>query len=1077
MLTSVDISKNTKITRLQVDLNKLISLNLKNGNNTILDRKYTNFNKNPNLTCILVDDMTYSNTNWSNLKDATAKYSLDCTPEFVKIPDSNFEKKLIDLGIDTGNPDGQVLKSKISTLTFLNVEKSDITDLTGIEDFTELQYLIFSSNKVSSVDLSKNLMLETLWLDDNNITTLDISKNIKLRMLISQKNQISSIDLSQNISLSDLGISNNKLTELNLTNNKQLKYLNASANQLTNLDLSQNNKLEVVYINDNQLESVNLKNGNNTLIPGQRSSLDLTNNLNLKCILVDDIKYADNNWSSSKDATASFSTDCLPTYTLIPDVNFEQKLISLGLDSGATDGKVLTSNISAVKEMNLYYSNISDLTGIENFKALDSLNVMSNKLTRLDVSKNLSLKYLLANHNNLTEIDLSKNVALENLVISNNSLKAIDVSKNLNLQYFTCSSNQITDIDVSNNKQLRLLWCERNQLTSLDVSKNTSLSTILCSENPLLTNVNLKNGNNGSMQLESYVINFSKNPLLKCIVVDNAIYSNEKWSAFKDATASYSTVDCAAVTAIPDPAFEDKLIALKIDNDGKNGTVLNSSISSVTSLNVLASNIKDLTGIKGFTSLQTLNCSGNQLSALDISQNKSLTSLDCSSNKLVSLNLKNGNNKNFTNNSNFTKNLDLSCIQVDDQAYSNQNWTSFKDNTANYNVDCTSYTTLVDTNFEQKLIDLGIDKDGLNGKIATADISKITSLDLSNSNITDLSGLENFTALTYLDCDNNNLTSIDVSKNTLLTKLSLNNNKLTSLDVTANTELFNLAFSNNQISSIDLSQNKKVHYVIADQNLLTSIDFSANPELEIIYCGQNNLTSLNVSNLPNLKDLNCIYTNISQLDVTSNPKLENLYFNNAKLTTLDLSKNPLLKRLNVSNNQLTTLDISHNPLLELIFVEFNPLVSLNVKNGNNKNFILPTKTGKKTATPIYTSFLNNLKLSCIQVDDVEFSNTNWTGIKDQTATYSSTCKSLGLEDSVFDKAAIYPNPTKGEVNILNVAVEKVTVYNSAGQLVRSFTLNVSDLNNQIDLSGLPRGVYYLYLINQDAASAKKIVVE
>ena len=35
-------------------------------------------------------------------------------------------------------------------------------------------------------------------------------------------------------------------------------------------------------------------------------------------------------------------------YTPIPDVNFENKLISLGIDSGTPDGKVLTANVAGL---------------------------------------------------------------------------------------------------------------------------------------------------------------------------------------------------------------------------------------------------------------------------------------------------------------------------------------------------------------------------------------------------------------------------------------------------------------------------------------------------------------------------------------------------------------------------------------------------------------------------------------------------------------------------------------------------------------------------------------------------------
>ncbi|MFQ6600295.1 leucine-rich repeat domain-containing protein [Flavobacterium sp. C3NV] len=720
-----------------------------------------------------------------------------------------------------------------------------------------------------------------------------------------------------------------------------------------------------------------------------------------------------------------------PEYTLIPDLNFENALISLGIDSGIPDGKVLTSNISTVKELNVNAKSISDLTGIQNFKSLTNLSCSSNKLTELDVTNNTALIFLSVGYNNITSLNvskngaltslhfpynqvtsidvsnnpilgtlyfsrnfvtnlnLSKNSALTNLQCDYNLLKTIDVSKNTALIELVCEGNQITDLDissntllkglyfnlnqltnlnvskntelttlqcasnkltsldVSNNTALTLLYCDSNQLINLDVSKNTALKNIKCSSNQL-TSLNLKNGNNANFGK----INFINNPNLTCILVDNVNYSNENWNTAKDATATFNINCSQEYTLIPDPNFEERLIMLGIDKDGKNGKVLNTSISKIDHLYVGKYSIKDLTGISGFTSLRGLTVSENELTSLDLSKNTLLDTLDCSKNKLRTLNLKNGNNKNFySNRSNFSDNPDLTCIQVDDVAYSNANWATIKDASATFDTNCPiEYVTLPDSNFEQKLIDLGIDTDGLNGKITITDVSFITSLDLSNTNIKDITGIENFTALTTLD------------------------------------------LSNNQI------------------------------------------------------------------------------------TTLDLSKNVLLETLNVSSNQITTLDLSKNVNLRIVYVVNNPLISLNLKNGNNKNFVLPVETGKKSAS-LYTSFLGLTTLGCIQVDDADYSNANWSKIKEANTTYSNTCKSLGIEDNTFDKVAIYPNPTKGEVNISNIKVEKATVYNSLGQLVRTFILDSSNSNNTINLSGLPKGVYYIYLINQDAASAKKIIVE
>ena len=107
-------------------------------------------------------------------------------------------------------------------------------------------------------------------------------------------------------------------------------------------------------------------------------------------------------------------------------------------------------------------------------------------------------------------------------------------------------------------------------------------------------------------------------------------------------------------------------------------------------------NIADLTGIEEFSSLTELNCRGNQIPIIDVSNNTSLTFFDCSYNQLtdidissnpnidtficnsnfqlISLDIKNSNNINMTNVV-MSQNPNLSCINVDDTTWSNFNWT------------------------------------------------------------------------------------------------------------------------------------------------------------------------------------------------------------------------------------------------------------------------------------------------------------------------------------------------------------------------------------------------------------------
>ena len=91
-LTSLDVSNNTALTQLGCEVNQLTSLDLRNGNNQNL----LNFNvtSNPNLTCINVDDVTYSTNNWTNI-DAQHYFSTNCLHQCLTyVPDDNFEAYL-----------------------------------------------------------------------------------------------------------------------------------------------------------------------------------------------------------------------------------------------------------------------------------------------------------------------------------------------------------------------------------------------------------------------------------------------------------------------------------------------------------------------------------------------------------------------------------------------------------------------------------------------------------------------------------------------------------------------------------------------------------------------------------------------------------------------------------------------------------------------------------------------------------------------------------------------------------------------------------------------------------------------
>ena len=179
---------------------------------------------------------------------------------------------------------------------------------------------------------------------------------------------------------------------------------------------------------------------------------------------------------------------CLPLIgfgqlTMIPDANFEQALINLGYDTGTPNGSVPTASIDTVTNLNVSYSNIFDLTGIEDFTALTDLECQYNNLTSLDVSGATALSWL------------------------------------------NCRDNQLTTLDVSNNTALTVLNCMETQLTTLDVSNNTALTYLSC-ENNQLTILDVRNGNN-------FLLGYfycTGNPNLTCINVDDSAWSTVNWT-------------------------------------------------------------------------------------------------------------------------------------------------------------------------------------------------------------------------------------------------------------------------------------------------------------------------------------------------------------------------------------------------------------------------------------------------------------------------------------------------------------------------------------------------------------------
>jgi Leucine-rich repeat (LRR) protein len=192
----------------------------------------------------------------------------------LNIPDNNFLNALLELGVDS-NADGKISPDEAEGLTVLSLNDRNISDLTGIEAFVNLEFLSCSNNpNLTNLDLSDLFALKELICRQNQIAQLNISNDTALTNLDCCQNQLTSLDVSTNIKLRYIDCSVNRITTLDVSNNLDLIGLLCFINQLGSLDVTQNTKLSWLSCSENQLTSLDITN-NNLL----KEDLSCSNNL------------------------------------------------------------------------------------------------------------------------------------------------------------------------------------------------------------------------------------------------------------------------------------------------------------------------------------------------------------------------------------------------------------------------------------------------------------------------------------------------------------------------------------------------------------------------------------------------------------------------------------------------------------------------------------------------------------------------------------------------------------------------------------------------------------------------------
>lgn len=263
-------------------------------------------------------------------------------------------------------------------------------------------------------------------------------------------------------------------------------------------------------------------------------------------------------------------------------------------------------------------------------------------------------------------------------------------------------------------------------------------------------------------------------------------------------------------TNFPDEKFRG--IVKTFDTDS-NDILSKTERDNVIKIECNNKGIQSLEGIAYFEKLDSLKCTDNELTTLDVSGNPLLYELHCWNNQLTG--------------------LDLDA------------------NTKLWYLYCSN----------NKIDSLDVSKNVNLMKLSCAS-NKLTSLDLTSNPL-----------LGYVECQYNALTTLKIGTNAKLLSILCNKNQLTSLDVSLASNLETLVCSYNALTDLDVSMNPKLKSLRCDNNQLTELDVSKNTTLGELHCFENQLTSLDVSNCASTIDFEC-YSNFYPITFDTDLKFD-----------------------------------------------------------------------------------------------------------------------------------------------------------------------------------------------------------
>ena len=176
--------------------------------------------------------------------DEGLKYNIANSNRYEKNETGGYD--LIDGAYVDSNGDGEISYDEANAVCHLIIGNAgrNVANLSGLEYFTNLEYLVIVSSSISSIDLSANTSLVALdFMSNSGTASLKLSNNPNLKRIgCGSNSNLKTLDISGATSLEELMCSSNAIEVLDVSNNLSL----------SSVRLNSESGLQTLYVSSTQ---------------------------------------------------------------------------------------------------------------------------------------------------------------------------------------------------------------------------------------------------------------------------------------------------------------------------------------------------------------------------------------------------------------------------------------------------------------------------------------------------------------------------------------------------------------------------------------------------------------------------------------------------------------------------------------------------------------------------------------------------------------------------------------------------------------------------------------------------------